>query len=83
MDTLFSNPRNWTGQMVKTWMRFWFMGLSLTAFIVYAVYSAASWGLRSGMAAALFVVLFQFYMLYALRRLYFQTEPGEGKTNAV
>jgi hypothetical protein len=46
------------------------------------VYIAADSGLRSGLAAALLLALFQLMLLYALRQLLIRVQ-GKGKANAV
>ena len=79
--SLFSDPRSWTGSMVKTWTRFWLMGVLLALNVLLLVYAAAEGGIRSGLAASVFMIGLQFYFLYALRRLYFDGSQRIGMTN--
>jgi hypothetical protein len=83
MEKLFSNPRGWTGHLVKSWFRFWLTWAGLTAIIAYAIFQAADSGVRSAFGLSLFIVVMQFYMLYALRRLYFEAEGKARAVNAV
>ncbi len=66
---LFTHPRAWARSAVGSWGRFAFMALATAGFTVLAVYLAAEDGLRTGLAVALFPVLLQLQLLYALRRL--------------
>ena len=79
--SLFSDPRSWTGSMVKTWTRFWLIGALLALNVLLLVYAAAEDGIRSGLAASVFMISLQFYFLYALRRLYFDGAHKAGMTN--
>lgn len=79
--SLFTDPRSWTGSMVKTWTRFWLMGVLLALNVLLLVYAAAEGGFRTGLAASASIICLQFYFLYALRRLYFDGAQGPGMTN--
>ena len=77
---LFTDPRNWTKSAVGSWWRFWFMATILSAMSVYAVFVAAESGFRSGVIAVLMPLMFQFFFLYALRRMYRQATGAESAT---
>ena len=83
MPSLHSDPRGWAGSMVKTWPRLVLMATLHIAFIWFAVYMAADSGLRSGLIASLYIALMQVFLLYALRRLYFDGQSKGVGSNAV
>jgi hypothetical protein len=80
---LFSDPRKWTKSAVGSWWRFWFMAIAISVMSVYAVFVAADSGFRSGLIVALMPLMFQFFFLYALRRMYRQATGEELAVSAV
>jgi hypothetical protein len=79
---LFTNPRQWTRSAVGSWWRFTFVAIANAALLVNALYVAANSGMQSGLAAALFPLLFQLFFLYALRRMYRQAIGAEAEQRA-
>ena len=66
---LFSNPHQWAAEMVKTWPRFWFFVVFLSAVVAGLVYFAAFRGWHAAAGLAIFIGVYQLGMLYALRQI--------------
>ena len=67
--SLFNDPVKWSAQAVGTWPRLFLLWALLLVVIGATVYVAADSGLRSGLAAASFLAVYQLILLYALREL--------------
>jgi hypothetical protein len=80
---LFADPRAWTKSAVGTWWRFAFVAIMLSGLFVAAVFIAAESGLRSGLSAVVGPIVFQIFVLYALRRMYRQSTGVEDVKSAV
>jgi hypothetical protein len=73
MNGLFSNPVAWSGEMVKTWPRFWCFATMLILLVAWAVDMAARGDWRLVMIMAVAVLgAYQLMLLYAMRRMYFE-----------
>jgi hypothetical protein len=84
VNDLFSSPVQWSGSVVKTWMRFWLFAVAMIAVIAVVVYLAAFDGWRAALGAAIFLAMYQLMFLYAMRRMYLQiTLAQESKGYAV
>jgi hypothetical protein len=75
--SLRNDPVKWSAQAVSTWPRLLFLWVLLLGMIGGIVFIAADSGLRSGLAAATFLALFQLMLLYALRRLLLRVQGQE------
>ncbi len=75
--SLFNNPVKWSAKAVSTWPRLLLLWALLLVVIGGTVYVAADSGLRSGLAAASFLALYQLILLYALRQLLIRVQGQE------
>ena len=73
MNGLFTNPVGWSGEMVRTWPRFWCFGVVLTLLIAWALDMAGQGSWRAVMLGAIVVLgAYQLMLLYAMRRMYLE-----------
>ncbi|HVE89383.1 MAG TPA: hypothetical protein VNA44_06740 [Burkholderiaceae bacterium] len=70
MGSLLTDPVGWSGSMVKSSFRFATFAIFFAVVLLVIVYVAEIRGWRGALGPAIFLGLFQLYLLYALRRLY-------------
>ena len=70
MTPIWKDPIGWTASIVASPQRFWFMATALFVFYALALLQAHLGGFRSALGPILFLSIFQFQFLYALRKLY-------------
>ena len=76
--SLISDPVAWSGSMVKSWWRYWFFSAFLTVAIAYVAYVTATDSWKAAVGIVVYLGAMQFYMLYALRRLYLKVAGTKG-----
>ena len=70
MSAIVQDPLKWSGSMVSSWTRFWLFGLFYVAWLIFTVTQASTYGWRSALGPAVFLINFQLLIFYALRRLF-------------
>jgi hypothetical protein len=68
--SLFDDPVEWSGQIVQSPIRLISYGVIFAATIAMVVYMASEGGWKSAIGLGVFLVLNQFLILYAMRRMY-------------